>query len=125
MTLCETNILIHFFNDDPATVAHLDALGREQMALSAITVMELYRGMGNKAELSRMRARINFYDLIHLDEEISRRAVRLLEQFHLSHSLKIPDALIGATAIVTGIPLFTYNTKDFSIMPGLALRQPA
>jgi predicted nucleic acid-binding protein len=45
-------------------------------------------------------------------------------QFKLSQNLRIPDALIGATAVVTGIPLFTYNTKDFAFMPGIMLYEP-
>jgi hypothetical protein len=49
----------------------------------------------------------------------------LLENFKLSHDLQIPDALIGATAITNDLPLFTYNVKDFSFMPGLTLYQPA
>ncbi|MCY7349882.1 MAG: hypothetical protein LH606_04340 [Cytophagaceae bacterium] len=63
--------------------------------------------------------------MVHLSELISMKAVKLLESFKLSHDLKIPDALIGATAIVTGIPLFTYNTKDFDFMPGIRLYQLA
>lgn len=125
MTLCDTNILIHFFNNHRATVERLDALGREQLVLSAITVMELDQGMGTKTELAQMRRKIRFYEVVHLDEEISGQAILLLEQFRLNHNLQIPDALIGATAIAAGIPLFTYNTKDFSFMPGLALHQPA
>jgi predicted nucleic acid-binding protein len=121
MVLCDTNILIHFFMDDDKTVAEMDKIGRSNLALPSVVVMELYRGMGNKTELVQMRKRVGFYDVIHLNEVISAQAVFLLEQFRLSHNLQIPDALIGATALVTGFPLFTYNTKDFGFMPGIDL----
>lgn len=123
MILCDTNILIHYFNDHPKTVEEWNKIGRSNILLPAVTVMELYRGMGNKPELLQMRRTIRYYDVIHLDQQISAKAIELLENFKLSHDLKIPDALIGATAIVTGIRLFTYNTKDFGYMPGLTLYQ--
>ena len=99
----------------------MDKIGRNNLALPAVVVMELYRGMGNKTELAQMRKRLRFYDVVHLNEATSAQAVFLLEQFKLSHNLQIPDALIGATALVTGLPLFTYNTKDFNFMPGVQL----
>jgi len=46
-------------------------------------------------------------------------AVELIESFKLSHSLQIPDAIIGATAIFYNIPLYTYNIKDFNFMPNI------
>ncbi len=41
--------------------------------------------------------------------------------FKLSHNLTIPDAIIGAMSIVSDLPLFTYNKKDFKFMPGIEL----
>lgn len=125
MILCDTNIVIHYFNDHPQTVDAWNALGRSNILLPVITVLELYRGMSNKLELAQMRRKIRYYDVIHLNEATSRQATELLENFRLSHDLQIPDALIGATAITNGLPLFTYNVKDFSFMPGLILYQPA
>jgi len=81
--------------------------------------MELYQGMGNKAELARIKKNLRFYDIVHVDSHISRMAVELIENFNLSHSLQIPDAIIGETAIVYGIPLYTYNIKDFYFMPNI------
>ena len=56
-----------------------------------------------------------------IDAATSALATKLIEGFKLSHSLQIPDALIGATAIIQQIPLFTYNTKDFTFMPEISL----
>ena len=119
--LCDTNILINFFIDDERTVVEMDKIGRSNLALPAVVVMELHRGMGNKTELDRMRKRLNFFDVVHLNEAISAQTVFLLEQFRLSHNLQIPNVLIGAMALISGIPLFTCNTKDFKFMPGIQL----
>jgi len=43
----------------------------------------------------------------------------LLEEFALSHKLSVPDALIAATALSQGIPLYTLNRKDFRFIPNL------
>lgn len=56
---------------------------------------------------------------MHVDNHISKLAIELIENFKLSHGLQIPDAIIGASAIVYDIPLYTYNIKDFSFMPDI------
>lgn len=83
--------------------------------------MELYQGMGNKHELTVMRKKLIFYDVVQIDKRISEKAIELIAEYKLSHGLQIPDALIAATAVSYDLPLFTYNTKDFSFIPGIAL----
>ena len=56
---------------------------------------------------------------MHVDSSISKIAIELIENFNLSHGLQIPDAIIGASAIVYNIPLYTYNIKDFNFMPNI------
>jgi predicted nucleic acid-binding protein len=119
MILCDTNVFIHAFNGNKTTIAQLEAIGLKKIGLSAITLMELYQGMGNKAELAHMKKKLRFYDIAHVDSSISKMAIELIESFNLSHSLQIPDAIIGATAIVYDIPLYTYNIKDFNFMPNI------
>jgi len=121
MVLCDTNILIHAFNGRQATIDRLQEIGLEQIALSVITVMELYQGMGNKIELARMKRKIRYYDVIEIDNATSRLATTLIENFKLSNGLQIPDAIIGATAVIHQIPFYTYNIKDFDFIPGIIL----
>ena len=121
MILCDTNIFISAFNKRQDTIDKMQMIGFENIVISAITVMELYRGMSNKTELSQMRKYLKFYDFIHVSKQVSEKAVELICNFHLSHNLQIPDAIIGATALVYEIPLFTYNTKDFKFMPNIVL----
>jgi predicted nucleic acid-binding protein len=52
MILCDTNILINAFNNRVDTVDQLNKIGLTEIMLSAITVMELFQGMRNKAELA-------------------------------------------------------------------------
>ena len=121
MILCDTNIFIHAFNGNAQTIEELNQIGHENIVLSTITVMELFQGMGNKRELEIMKKRIRYYDFIEIDIPVSRLALKLVEQFNLSHGLKIPDAIIAATAVVHQIELHTYNVKDFRFVPDIRL----
>lgn len=121
MILCDTNIFISAFNNRQDTIAKMQEMGFENIAISAITVMELYCGMNNKTELNQMRKYLRYYDIFHVTQTVSQKAIELIYNFHLSHNLQIPDSIIGATAIFYNIPLFTYNTKDFNFMPNIVL----
>ena len=124
MVLCDTNIFISAFNGRQDTIEQLDKVGLDKIVLSAVTVMELFQGMSNKEELARMKKKIKYYDVIQIDEGISAKAIELIETYKLSHGLSIPDAIIGATAVVHQIQLYTYNIRDFDFLPGIILYQP-
>jgi len=121
MILCDTNVFIHAFNGRQVTIERLQEIGLNEVALSVITVMELYQGMSNKTELAQMKRKIRYYDVVEIDVETSKLATILIENFKLSHGLQIPDTIIGATAVIHQIPFFTYNTKDFDFIPGITL----
>ena len=124
MVLCDTNILINAFNGNLDTIQDLKNIGYTDILLSAVTVMELYQGMGNKNELAQMKKKIQYFDVAQFDGLISKKAIELIQSFRLSHGLLIPDAIIGATSIVHQIPLYTYNLKDFRYMPDIVLYIP-
>jgi predicted nucleic acid-binding protein len=63
------------------------------------------------------------YDVIHITPEVSQKAIELVDQFKLSHGLQIPDAIIGATALIYKLPLFTYNVRDFNFIPDIILHE--
>ena len=122
MTLCDTNVFIYAFNGRQDTIDKLTEIGFQDIVLSSISVMELYQGMGNKVELAQMKRKIKYFDVIEINDDASKLATKLIENFRLSHNLQIPDAIIGATAIIHQLPLFTYNIKDFAFMPGIKFR---
>lgn len=121
MVLCDTNIFIQAFNGEDNTIDQLEKIGSENVALLAITVMELYQGMSNKTELNQMKKKIQYYDVVEVDTDASRLAIQLIEAYRLSHNLQIPNAIIGASAAIHQIELFTYNRKDFNFIPNIRL----
>ena len=121
MIICDTNIIIHAFNGNSRTIEALQSIGYENIALSSVTVMELYQGMANKQELAQMKKKIKYFDIVQIDSTSSKLAISLIEKYRLSHGLAIPDALIAASAVSVQMELFTYNLKDFSFIPNLKL----
>jgi len=89
--------------------------------MSSITVMELLQGMSNKTELRKMQKAIKQFHIIDFTSEVSELSVKLIASYNLSNGLQIPDSIIGATAIVFDLSLFTYNIKDFQFMPKIRL----
>ncbi len=121
MIICDTNIFINAFNGNNDTIRELTSIGHENIAISTVTVMELFQGMGNKSQMAAMKKRIKYYDVIEINPTISRLARKYVEKYKLSQGLQIPDAIIGATAVVHRVELYTYNIKDFSFIPGIKL----
>ena len=122
LVLCDTNIFIHWFNNNQDTIEMLKLIGLENIAISVISVMELIEGVDNKRQFQQLKNKINNYYIVDFTNEVSKLSLKFIEKYKLSHQLQIPDAIIGATAIVHKIPLFTYNTKDFKFMPKIILR---
>ncbi len=95
MILCDTNVFIHAFNGNETAIEQLKTIGLEQIAMSAITLMELYQSMGNKTELGQMKKKLHYYDIVHVDSSISKIAIELIENFNLSHGLKLLMQLLA------------------------------
>ena len=104
--LLDTNILIDFLRGVPAA---RDELNRyEDKAISIVTWMEVMAGAPILAE----RATRDFLDgfaLIELNETVAERAVTLRRK----HRLKLPDAIVWASARVQAMLLVTRDTKGF------------
>ena len=119
--MCDTNIFIHWFNNDKQTIEKLEQIGLDRIAVSVVTVMELIEGVDNKEQLQQLKKKIKHYTIVDFSKEVSELALQLVESYKLSHNIQIPDAIIAATAVINKIPLFTYNTKDFKYIPKIEL----
>jgi predicted nucleic acid-binding protein len=124
MILCDTNILIEFYKNNPQISQTFRAVGKNELAISVITEAELYFGALNKAELRMIQRHLSSLHRFDLDTAVSNQFLHLMKTYSLSHKLSIPDALIAATALVHNVELFTLNIKDFHFIPGLTLFDP-
>lgn len=88
-------------------------------SISDVTYMEFTQGCRNKKELQLWMKVSQNFELLPITEIISVRARILMEQFCLSRSLMMGDALIAATALACDKTLLTGNKKHFHFIPGL------
>lgn len=122
MILCDTDVLIEYFHGEKKTVEELDHLTFERVAISPVTIGEIYFGM-HKRETTKTKDLLSKFNVFHFDKEISRRFIDLMLGYK-ELGLKIPDAVIAATALACQVDLYTYNRKDYSFIKGLKLYNP-
>ena len=125
LVLCDTNIIIELYKGNLEVIRELKAIGQHRICISTITVGELLFGAFNKAELHRIQKDIESLRIISLDAKISELFIHLMERYSLSHRPSLPDMLIAATAIQSGLPLYTLNRRDFQYLFELEIWQPS
>ena len=123
MILCDTNVIIETLKGDEKTIKIMESIGLENIAISSVTVMELYFGALNKKELNKIKKHLKALNIVHFDNDVSELAVSMIESYSKSYGLQIPDAIIAATAMSLEINLFTLNLKDFIYIDGLKLQK--
>ncbi len=120
MILLDTNVLIEILQGNIKTIEKIQSF-TDTLAISAITVMELYYGAMNKTELNKIEKFVCMFHIIQINETISTQATKLVKTYAKSHSLDIPDSLIASSALVNNCKLFTYNLKDFKYIKNIEL----
>jgi len=120
--LVDTDVLIWYLRGNGRAFDAIEGLNG--FCISVVTYMELVQGMRNKRELNALRQALRGWDckVLYVTEEISARAMFAVEQHFLGHALRLADALIGATAIVHGLPLLTANDKHYRIMKDIPIK---
>jgi tRNA(fMet)-specific endonuclease VapC len=124
MILCDTNILIEFYRNSSKIVQELRLIGAGQVVISVVTQAELYYGARDKGELARLKKHLSTLHHLPIDSAISTKFIDLMAAYCLSHRISVPDALIGATALVHDMEFYTLNLSDFRYIPGIKLYKP-
>lgn len=120
MIVLDTNILIEVLKGNPKTIKQVQTLD-DELAISSISVMELYYGARDKQEVKKIEKFVSLFTILHLNESISFKAMQLIQTYAKSHTLDIPDGLIASTVLTDNIKLFTYNLKDFKFIEKIQL----
>ena len=104
--LFDTNVLIDYLLNVEEARAELSLY--RQAAISVISWMEVMAGARPDNEQATRRF-LNRFDRIGLDAQIAERAVAVRRE----RRIKLPDAIIWATANCGALMLVTRNSKDF------------
>lgn len=106
--LFDSCILIDFLSGVLPARRLLD--GTEGAAISRITWMEVMVGASTDEERQVLRGFLGAFDLLPIDGPVSEEAVTVRRE----RRMKLPDAIILATARVHGRTLVIRNTRDFA-----------
>jgi len=113
--LIDSDVLIEVFRArDNHLVQRWEELERSDTAIeySPVSAAELYAGM-RPGESERLMRLFESLRCVPIDAEIGIQAGHFIRQYSKSHSLDIADALIAASASVSGAALWTRNRKHF------------
>ncbi|MGG5836174.1 type II toxin-antitoxin system VapC family toxin [Huaxiibacter chinensis] len=114
MAVFDTNILIDLFNNRHEAADALDNIASHR-AISLITWMEVMVGAQRYGHEAKTAAVMGAFEIIDVSREIAQRSVLLRVQ----HGMKLPDAIILATAQIKHCALISRNTKDFAGIDGV------
>ena len=121
--LIDTNILIYYLADaiPEEELPKVEEILRKSFNISIITKIEFLGWKGHTPEgFEKSKEFISFANIIPLTDEIADVAIELRRKV----SIKLPDAVIAATALVHNLTLVTRNVKDFEKIEGLRIYNP-
>ena len=112
--LFDTNIFIDMLKGVHQAAVELGSY--DAPAISTITYMELRAGqMLRPQEVPILDAVLAEFSVLPLDPQITELAIEIRgNSLVTGPKVKLPDAIIGATAAAYRIPIVTRNPKDFS-----------
>ncbi len=121
--LLDTNILIYYFNDDPAVQPIFEEIqaGDAVGFYCPISWVELlcYPDL-TEAEANLMREFLRTLSCVLLMESVLDRAAEIRRNYRV----RLADALIAACALAEGCTLVTRNVEDFRRVDGLSILNP-
>ena len=116
--LIDTNIIIYYLAGNRVITTFLKQQ-RERVHLSVITKMETLSYPYENDEEIVVRAFLACFQQHFLDEAIIEQTIL----FRREKKIKLPDAIIAATAFVYHLTLVTRNTADFRLT-GISIFNP-
>ena len=110
--LLDTNILIYYFNGNMERTVKdkVSTLIRESFQISIISKMEFLGFPFNLQEKQKAEQFVACATIRPLSDEIVQHVIDIRKE----KRIKLPDAIIAATAVQYSAILVTRNTKDFN-----------
>jgi predicted nucleic acid-binding protein len=112
--ICDTNPLIYLLDGNKAIAQFLD---NKQLYLSVITELELF-GKQNLSYDDNKLIELLLLNCFVID--IEHEIKQIYREIKQKYTIKLPDAIIAATALYLDLPLLTFD-KDFKNIPNLKL----
>lgn len=122
--LLDTNAAIYYLKNslpEKGKSFLQSALSGKQIAMSFVSEIEMlpYSDITSSEEIAANNL-ILWVNVLWIDEAIISRTIAIKRKT----KLKLPDAIIAATALVSNLELITSNIDDFRKVEGLEITNP-
>ncbi len=121
--LVDTNIIIYYLDNQipPEQVEKVERIFKTSFYISTITKIELLGWKKiSQEDIQKIEKFIQPATILYVDEAVQNRAIVIKQQY----TIKTPDAIIGATALLYRFTLVSRNASDFKAIAGLNLYNP-
>ncbi len=117
----DTNILIAYLAGEQKIIDILKSWHNERRVIFLPAVVEAELLSFPDWSDSEKETVLDFLEENFVFVTFDRLIARTSADLRSHHNIKLPDASIAATALITRTPLATRNTKDFKGIPDLEL----
>ena|ERR1700693_1941433 len=116
--LLDTDVLIDYLRGRAEAVTYLEGQ-TAPLLVSAVTVGELYAGVREGAERTKLNTFLTAFEVVAVDLAIATRGGLYRRDYGRSHGTGLADALIAATAEARQATLVTLSQKHFPMVAAL------
>lgn len=116
--LLDSDVLVEYLRNHSQAIDYVDGL-EGLLLTSVITVAELMAGARNVLERQKIELFLSALEIVPIDYAIAKQGGLFRQQYEQSHGTGLNDALIAATAEVTGATLVSFNHRHFPMIANL------
>ena len=115
LLLIDTDVLIDYLREQRDAVNYLENL-EEPLLMSAMTMAELYAGVREGEERTKLDTFISAFAVIPLDQQIAIQGGLYRRNYKKSHNVGLADAVIAATVESQKATPVTLHDKHFPML---------
>ncbi len=113
--LVDTDILIDYLRGRPEAVSYLEE-HVDDIFISAVSVAELYQGVREGVERTKLSRMVSAFVVLPMTEEIAETAGLYRRDYRPSTGCGLADCMIAATASEHRLRLATLNSRHFKML---------
>jgi hypothetical protein len=121
MSTIDTNFLIYYLAGNERIVSFIERNKNSIYFLPTIVIAEFFSyQLIDEETINKFNDSLSAFVIVNLDEFVARMAADIRREY----KVKLSDAIIAASALITNSILLTYNVKDFKKIKELKILAP-
>ena len=120
--LVDSNVIIDYVSNriPEKSAKQLDIYFNSNFSVSIISKIEVLGFNTLDYEMEQLESFIQLSSIVYMDEAVADKTIEIRRM----KRIKLPDAIIAATALVQNCILLSHNTTDFNKIEGLQVLDP-